>query len=118
MNSMTQEQLRAVLEVLPMDMAFVDEKDNVRFWNRGAERGPAWQPSRLDSPVQGCHLAKSVAALDAILSDFRNGVRDVVEERGSADGQAKRVRWFAVRDESGRYLGTLEVVQRGTEAPG
>ena len=79
---------------------------------------PRGSPPASIGPVQGCHLAKSVAALDAILSDFRNGVRDVAEEWGSADGQAKRVRWFAVRDESGRYLGTLEVVQRGTEAPG
>lgn len=115
MNSMTAEQLSAVLDALPMELAFIDEKDNVRFWNREATRGPAWQASCLDNPVLDCHQEKSHPAVNDVISRLRNGRKDVVDRVIRGEGKVKRLRWIAVRNEKGDYLGTLEMIQRGPE---
>lgn len=118
MNSMTTEQLLAVLEALPMELAFIDEKDNLRFWNREAERGPAWQTSCLDNPVQACHKETSHAAVNAVIAKLRDGGKDVVDRVVTSDGKVKRLRWIAVRNEAGEYMGTLEMIQHGSEVAG
>jgi len=114
-HNLTQEQLCALLDVLPMELAFIDADDNVRFWNRTEERGPAWQPSVLGGPVQSCHKDTSVPAVNAVLAKLRSGVRDVVDRRVTTEKGATRFRWFAVRDDEGAYLGAIEMVQYGPE---
>ena len=114
-RNMTHEQLCALLDVLPMELAFVDAEDRVRFWNRMDERGPAWKPSVLDGPVQACHLESSAPAVNGVLAKLKSGQRDVVDRTVTIDGKVTRFRWFAVRDEQGRYLGCLEMIQYGTE---
>jgi DUF438 domain-containing protein len=65
--------------------------------------------------VQNCHPPKSVHIVEKILSDFKSG------KRGNADfwiqmkGKFVYIRYFAVRDEKGKYLGTLEVTQDVTD---
>ena len=118
MNSMTTEQLHAVLDALPMELAFIDEKDDLSFWNRQAARGPAWQVSCLDNPVQACHRETSHAAVNAVIAKMRDGGKDVVERLVTSDGEVKRLRWIAVRNEAGEYMGTLEMVQQGSEVAG
>jgi len=114
-HNMTLEQLGALLDVLPAELAFIDADDNVRFWNRTAERGPAWQPSSLDAPVQECHKETSVRAVNGVLAKLKSGALDVVDRRVSTEKGVTRFRWFAVRDDAGRYLGTVEMVQYGAE---
>ncbi len=112
---MTQEQLAGMLDVLPMELAFIDADDKVRFWNRTEGRGPGWQPSALGKPAQACHQDSSVPAVNSILHKLKNRARDVVERKVTSNGEEKRFRWYAVRDANGRYLGTVEVIQYGTE---
>ena len=112
---MTLEQIGAILDVLPAEVAFIDSDDNVRLWNRTSDRGPAWQPSVLGGPVQGCHQRSSVPAVNAVLAGLKSGARDVVDRVVITERGLTRFRWFAVRDDSGRYLGTVELVQYGSE---
>lgn len=114
-HNLMREQLCALLDVLPMELAFIDAEDNVRFWNRTAERGPAWQPSVLGGPVQRCHKESSVRAVNGVLSKLRSGERDVVDRCVTTDRGMTRFRWFAVRDDEGAYLGALEMIQYGPE---
>jgi len=114
-HNMTDEQLCALLDVLPMELAFIDADDNVRFWNRTAERGPAWQPSALGKTAQQCHKQSSVAAVNKVLDSLKSGARDVVDRAVTVDGEVRRFRWYAVRNDEGEYLGTVEMVQCGAE---
>lgn len=114
-DGLTIEQLCTLLDVAPMELAFIDADDNVRFWNRETERGPAWQPSVLGGPVQRCHRQASVPAVNGVLAKLKSGGRDVVDRRVMTDRGLTRFRWFAVRDEEGRYLGCLEMIQHGPE---
>lgn len=114
-HNMTLEQLCALLDVLPMELAFIDADDQVRCWNRTGERGPAWVPAVLGGPVYQCHRSSSAAAVSAVIARLRSGARDVVDRVVTTEKGITRFRWFAVRSETGEYLGTLEMVQYGPE---
>ena len=49
--------------------------------------------------------------VNRILEAFKKGERDVAEFWINYRGRLIYIRYFAVRDRSGRYLGTLEVTQ-------
>jgi DUF438 domain-containing protein len=65
----------------------------------------------LGRKVQHCHPPSSVGVVEQILSDFRAGRQDVAEVWIQLHGRFVHIRYFAVRDESRAYLGTLEVTQ-------
>ena len=61
--------------------------------------------------VQHCHPPGSVDIVERIVADFRTGRQDVAEFWIEFQGRFVHIRYFAVRDEEGAYLGTLEVTQ-------
>jgi DUF438 domain-containing protein len=108
---LTPEQLRALVNVLPVDLTFVDADDRVAFFSEGKDRVFARTPSIIGRKVQNCHPPQSIGVVDQILSDFRSGLQDVAEFWINFQGRFVHIRYFAVRDEAGQYLGTLEVTQ-------
>jgi hypothetical protein len=61
--------------------------------------------------VQHCHPPKSVDTVNRILEDFRAGRENVAEFWINFQGKFVHVRYFAVRDKDGAYLGTVELTQ-------
>jgi hypothetical protein len=61
--------------------------------------------------VQHCHPPSSVDVVERILADFRSGRQSVAEFWIDLRGRFVHIRYFAVRDDAGTYLGTLEVTQ-------
>lgn len=103
-------EIRALFAVLPVDLTFVDADDRVAFFSEG-DRVFARTPAVIGRKVQLCHPPKSVSTVERILADFKNGVQDVAEFWITMQGRFVHIRYFAVRDGDGRYLGTLEVTQ-------
>jgi PAS domain S-box-containing protein len=110
-ENLSQEQLLAILETIPVDISFVDENDLVRFWNKHETRIFERPLGILGKAVQNCHPQHSVDKVNQILSDFKSGKRDSSELWIDLRGMKVYIRYFAVRDKNGRYLGTLEVGQ-------
>jgi PAS domain S-box-containing protein len=110
-GSLTAGQLKALLRVLPVDLTFVDADDRVAFFSEGKERIFGRSQSIIGRKVQNCHPPQSVEVVERIISDFRSGRRDVAEFWIDFKGRFVHIRYFAVRSESGEYLGTLEVTQ-------
>jgi DUF438 domain-containing protein len=54
-------------------------------------------------------------AVEEILKSFKEGKKDTVDFWINLEGKFVYIRYFAVRDEGGSYLGTLEVSQDLTE---
>ena len=54
--------------------------------------------------------------LRQLLTDFKTGKRDNMEVWKKIKGKPVSVQYFAVRDGSGNYMGTVEVVQDFTKA--
>jgi hypothetical protein len=61
--------------------------------------------------VHNCHPPQSVHKVKKIIGDFRAGTRDHADFWITMQGKFLFIRYFAVRAEGGKYLGTLEVTQ-------
>ncbi len=108
--------LTAMLSTLPIELSFVDADDRVRYFSHenqpkifGRTRGV------IGMPVQQCHPEKSVDRVNAILSSFKAGTRNVAEFWIDLMGRKVHIRYFAVHDAAGKYVGCLETVQDITE---
>ncbi len=108
---LTVEQLIAVLSALPLDLTFVDADDRVAFFSEGPDRIFARSRAIIGRKVQHCHPPRSVQTVNKILEDFRAGRQDVAEFWLNFHGKLVHVRYFAVRDTQGAYLGTVELTQ-------
>jgi PAS domain S-box-containing protein len=110
-GSLDLEQLVALFGTLPVDLTFVDADDRVRFFSEGPERIFARSRTVIGRKVQNCHPPASVGVVERILSDFREGRRNVAEFWIKHRGKLVHIRYFAVRAPDAGYLGTLEVTQ-------
>ncbi len=108
---MSVEQLTAVLSTLPLDITFVDADDRVAFFSEGPDRIFARSKAIIGRQVQHCHPPRSVETVDRILNDFRAGRQNVAEFWIDFQGKFVHIRYFAVRNQAGEYLGTLELTQ-------
>ncbi len=114
-GSLPREVLEAVLNTLPVDITFVDAADRVRYFNQSKERIFVRSKAVIGRQVQYCHPQKSLDKVNRILEDFRAGRRDVADFWIRMRGRLILIRYLAVRDKSGQYLGTLEVTQDITD---
>jgi len=114
-ENLSKEQLEGILEALPVEVSFVDENDSVRFWNKHETRIFKRPISVVGKSVQNCHPKHSVDKVSQLLSDFKSGKKDSAEFWIDLKGRKVYIRYFAVRDKTGRYLGTLEVTQDITD---
>ncbi len=107
---MTVEQLTALLNALPLEITFVDADNINRFFNEGPKvfKRPGMA---IDREVFSCHPPKIEPMVRSIIDDFRSGRRDEVPVWMEKGGKTVLVRYMAVRDGNGKYLGTLEAVQ-------
>jgi PAS domain S-box-containing protein len=110
-GALSMQQLSGLFATLPVDLTFVDAEDRVRYFSEGAERIFARSKAILGRKVQHCHPPKSAHIVEKILDDFRQGRQNVAEFWINFREKFIHIRYFAVRDESGQYQGTLEVTQ-------
>ena len=108
-------ELMSILNTLPVDITFVDNEDKVRYFSDSKERIFLRTKSVIGIKVQNCHPPQSLETVEEILNSFKEGKRDTVDFWINQEGKFVYIRYFAVRDEGGSYLGTLEVSQDLTE---
>jgi DUF438 domain-containing protein len=113
-GTLTIEQLVGMFSTLPVDVTFVDADDRVRFFSEGPDRVFPRSKAIIGRKVQNCHPPKSVDTVERILSDFREGRQDTAEFWIQMRGKFVHIRYLAVRNGMGNYLGTLEVTQELT----
>ena len=109
------EVIEAMLDSMPIEISFVDENDEVRYFNKNGDRIFPRPRSVVGKKVQQCHPPKSVHNVLQILEAFKKGERDMAEFWISLKGRQIYIRYFPVRDKDGKYLGTLEASQDITD---
>lgn len=104
------EELEAMLNTIPMEITFVDVENKNRFFNEGHKvfKRPAMA---LGREVFSCHPPKVEQQVRRIIEEFRTGTLDEVPVWMNKNGRIMLVKYMAVRDRNGRYIGTLELVQ-------
>jgi PAS domain S-box-containing protein len=110
-GSLSTAEVEAVLDALPIDITWVDQEDAVKYFNKAEERLFVRSKAIIGRKVQLCHPQKSVHVVNKIVEAFKAGKKDVAEFWIQNDGRLVYIRYFAVRDHRGKYLGTLEVTQ-------
>lgn len=105
----TVEELEAVMSALPVDLTFVDKDDKVKFFSHGGNRIFDRNKAILGREVQYCHPPSSVHIVDKILNDFKSGEQDSAKFWINIKNMFVHIAYYAVRNEKGEYLGTLEV---------
>jgi len=104
-------EMTRILDTLPMDITFVDKEDIVRYFSQGRDRIFARTRTVLGRQVIHCHPPGSMHVVQTILDRFRNGEKDQEDFWIRMGPRYVLIRYFAVRDEAGEFLGTLEVTQ-------
>ena len=100
-----------MLNNLPVDVSFVDENDEVRYYNEGKERIFPRSPGIIGRKVQNCHPPRSVHIVQKIVDDFHNGQREPAEFWLSLGEKFVHIRYFPLFTPEGAYKGVLEVSQ-------
>jgi hypothetical protein len=104
-------ELLAILNTLPVDITFVDSEDKVKYFSRSRERIFQRNRAILNRDVRHCHPPASAHIVDKILNDFKSGRQSQAPFWINLGGRMIYIEYFALHDDSGKYLGTLEVSQ-------
>lgn len=106
-------ELEAMLNTLPLEITFVDAKDMNRYWNDDGQPKLFNRPATaLGREVYTCHPPKVVPMVRQLIDSFRSGKQDLFDVWLEKEGEPVLVRYMAVRDKEGTFLGTLEMVQK------
>jgi len=110
-GSLTVEQIRAIFETIPGEISFVDQDNKVRFFTKGEDRIFTRTKAVIGREVENCHPPKSHHIVEKIVKDFKTGKKDREDFWIQKGDMFILIRFFAVRNEKGEYLGTMEYVQ-------
>ncbi len=110
-GSLDYDQIDLLLKNLPVDITFVNENDEVAYYSNTAHRIFPRSPGIIGRTVQRCHPPQSVHIVEQILEAFKKGTRNNAEFWIRLEGNVYLIRYFAIRDNTGEYKGTLEVSQ-------
>jgi len=107
--------LEAIFDAMPIEISFIDGEDTVRYYSKGDKRIFKRTPSVIGLKVQNCHPKKSLDKVNQVLNNLREGKKDSEEFWIDLNDRKIYIRYFAVRDKNGKYLGTLEASQDITD---
>ena len=115
---LTPAQVNSIFRILPVDITYVNENDQVVFYNRGDDRVFPRSAGIIGREVKFCHPPKSVDQVLRILEEFKAGKQDVAEFWIQFKGKFIHIQYFAVRDEDKTYRGVIEMSQDVTHIRG
>lgn len=109
------EQIRLIFNHLPVDITYVDENNQVKFFSTPEKRIFRRTNSIIGRDVKNCHPHESVHVVEQIVEAFRKGEKDKASFWIQMKGEFILIQYFAVRNEQGCYKGVVEVSQEITE---
>lgn len=104
-------EINGMFNNLPFDVTFIDKDDVVKYFTMGKERIFARTKAVIGRTVQNCHPPGSVHVVEKMVVDFKSGKKDHEDFWIKMGNIYAYIRYFAVRDDDGTYLGTMEVTQ-------
>ncbi|NLM13385.1 MAG: DUF438 domain-containing protein [Epulopiscium sp.] len=108
---LTSEEINAMFNTLPLDITFVDKDGLVKYFSQGKERIFPRTKAVIGREVRNCHPPASVHIVEKIVEDLKSGKKDNEDFWIKMGDKYVYIRYFAVRDEKGEFLGVMEVTQ-------
>jgi DUF438 domain-containing protein len=110
-GALTLEEIVRMLNTLPFDITFVGKDDTVKYFSQGADRIFARTKAIIGRKVTNCHPPASVHIVEKIVADLKSGKKDHEDFWIRMGGRYVLIRYYAVRSDTGEYMGTMEVSQ-------
>ena len=110
-GNLSSNQLSLIFSHLPLSFTFIDENDIVKFFSHGSDKIFNRTNAIIGRKVQNCHPPKSLYVVKRILSEFKTGVNDKADFWIQQGEKFIYICFYAIRDETNQYKGTLELVQ-------
>lgn len=108
---LTPEEIKCIFNTLPFDITFVDKEGTVKYFTQGKERIFARPASIIGRQVANCHPPASVHVVEKIVEELESGKKDNEDFWIKMGDQFVYIRYFAVRNDIGEFLGIIEVTQ-------
>lgn len=108
---MTPEEINAILNTIPLDITFVDKSGAVKYFSQGKERIFPRPKTIIGRLVQNCHPPASVHVVEKVVEDLKSGAKEHEDFWIRMGDKYVFIRYYAVRNDKGEFLGTLEVTQ-------
>jgi DUF438 domain-containing protein len=108
-GAITPEQINLIFKHMPFDVTYVDENDEVRYYNKGEDRVFPRSAGIIGRQVKYCHPPKSVHIVEKIVDAFKSGERNEANFWINFKDKFVYIQYFAVRDNNGNYKGVLEI---------
>ncbi|MHA1821849.1 MAG: DUF438 domain-containing protein [Promethearchaeota archaeon] len=100
-----------ILKTIPGDITIINENDEVIYYSNTDHRIFPRSPNIIGRKVQKCHPPKSVHVVEKIIAAFREGRKDLAEFWIQLNGKFILIKYYALRDKSGKYRGVMEFSQ-------
>ncbi len=115
--------LDSLFETIPFEFSVIDADDKVLAWNKHDTRIFKRPVSVIGRDVRNCHPKESLHLVEKILDEMKNGKRDFARfwidlslDSENKDKKSKiLIEYYALRNESGNYLGCIELSYNITE---
>ena len=108
-GELSMEQLTTILQLLPVDITFIDKDDVVRFFTN--EGQVFTRPlSALGRDVMNCHPPEIIPVVRNLIADFKAKKRTQMIVHRYIRECPIRVQYQAMYDKAGEYIGTVEFV--------
>jgi DUF438 domain-containing protein len=104
-------ELNLILNNLPGDFTFVDKDNIVKYFSNSKDRIFPRTKAVIGRTVENCHPPASVHVVEQLVNDFKSGKKDSESFWINKGDLFVLIQYFAIRDENGEYIGTLEYSQ-------
>jgi DUF438 domain-containing protein len=110
------EELEKILRNLPVELTFADENDRIRFYTESSMRtGFIRTKTLIGRRLNFCHPPRLESYVMLNIKKIKEGEFPYREFWTRSGDRILRVIVAGIRDDEGRYLGTLEMVEDMTE---
>ena len=104
-------ELNLILNNIPGDFTFVDKDNIVKYFSNSKDRIFARTKAVIGRTVENCHPPASVHVVEDLVNDFKSGKKDSESFWIKKGDLFVLIQYFAIRDENGEFIGTLEFSQ-------
>lgn len=112
-GSLSLKELNLILNLLPMELSFVDAQNIVKYYNEGNGEEKIFKrtPSAIGRDVILCHPPRVHETVQTIFEQLKSKQKEKEEMWFKTEDKMVHVTYYAVWDEEGKYMGCLEYVQ-------
>lgn len=107
-GTLTLTELQQIFKTLPFELDLVDANDRFAWYSNQPNRNHGRSQDQIGKTLAEIHPAKILPAIKSLIESFKAGKQDSVNIPSTQNGHKILTTYYALRDDAGAYLGTLE----------